>query len=79
VDAAVSFFAVSRRPVYRRMLTALGGPLANVDTLLPDIGLVDVAGSRAEYQMPRVDGGVRIAHFVLFVLDGDGVWRLKFL
>jgi hypothetical protein len=79
VEAAVSFVALSKRPAYRRMFTALGGPLVNVDALLPDIGLVDVVGVRAEYGMPRVDAGVRISHFVLFVLDADGVWRVKFL
>ena len=28
--------------------------------------------------MLRVDNGIRLSYYVLFVRDQDGIWRLKF-
>ncbi|MBI3455806.1 MAG: hypothetical protein HY002_08460 [Candidatus Rokubacteria bacterium] len=40
------------------------------------LALVDE--DQAEYQMIRVDDGLRLSYLVLFVRDADGLWRLKF-
>ncbi len=60
------------------MLTALGAQTANIDQILTNISFVDLQDVRAEYQMIRIDNGVRISHFILFVRDNDGIWRLMF-
>ncbi len=78
IDQALNFITLGKHASYRRMLTALGAQLANIDQILTDISLLERRGVRAEYQMLRVDNGIRISHFVLFVLDEDGIWRLKF-
>lgn len=78
IEGALNFVAASKRDSYRRMFTALGAQLANIDQTLTDISFVEHQGLRAEYQMIRVDNGVRISHFVLFVMDEDGIWRIKF-
>jgi len=78
VSRAVEAVALSSRDDYRDLLTALGPQLGNIDGILTDIGAVAFYEDAAEYQMIRVDGGVRLSYFVLFVRDGDGIWRLKF-
>jgi hypothetical protein len=78
IEGALNFVAAGKRDSYRRMFTALGAQLANIDQILTDISFVEHQGLRAEYQMIRVDNGVRISHFVLFVMDEDGIWRIKF-
>jgi hypothetical protein len=78
IEGALNFVAASKRDSYRRMFTALGAQLANIDQTLTGISFVEHQGLRAEYQMIRVDNGVRISHFVLVVMDEDGIWRIKF-
>lgn len=78
IDGALNFVTISKRPVYRGMFTALGPKLAQIDQILIDIGLVELRGVRAEYEMLRTDNGVPISHFVLFIMDDDGIWRVKF-
>lgn len=78
IGKALNFVALNDREGYIPLLTALGPQLSNIDRILTDISAVSFDGDRAEYQMIRVDNGVRISHFVLFVKDLDGIWRLKF-
>jgi hypothetical protein len=78
IDRALDFIATGKRPIYRSMFTALAPQLAQIDRILTDISLVELRGVRAEYQMLRMENGVRISHFVLFVMDDDGIWRIKF-
>ena len=78
IGKALNFVALNDREGYIPLLTALGPQLSNIDRILTDISAVSFDGDRAEHQMIRVDNGIRISHFILFVKDGDGIWRLKF-
>jgi len=78
IEQAIGFITFSKRENYRRMVTALGPNLASIDQILTDVSFVDSFGARAEYQMIRMDDGIRISHFVLFVMDEDGIWRIRF-
>ena len=78
VSRGLEAVALSARDDYRDLLTALGPQLGTIDAILTEIHAVAFHEEAAEYQMIRVDGGVRLSYFVLFVRDGDGIWRLKF-
>lgn len=78
IGKALDSIALSDRAGYLPLLTALGPQLSNIGRILTDISPVSFDGNRAEYQMVRIDNGIRISHFILFVKDGDGIWRLKF-
>jgi len=78
INQALESIVIAEREGYARLLSALGSQLSNIDTILTDISFVSLDGDRAEYQMIRIDNGVRISHFVLFVKDLDGIWRLRF-
>ena len=78
VEQALRSIVATDRDDYRALFNALMVPLTSIDTVLRDIALVAVGEKRVEYQMLRVDNGVRLSYFVLFVQDVDGVWRLKF-
>jgi hypothetical protein len=78
VDAALRSVALSARDDYRELLAGLTVSLSQIDLVLTDISLVALDDRRAEYQMIRTDDDVRLSYFVLFVKDGDGIWRLKF-
>jgi hypothetical protein len=78
IDPALAFVAQTERDGYRAMLNGLTRPLRDIDVILRDINFVGLYEGRAEYQMIRVDSGVRLSYLVVFVRDVDGVWRLGF-
>jgi hypothetical protein len=78
VATALQEIALTGRDGYGELFAALTSQFSQIDLILPGITFVSIADGRAEYQMIRVDNGVRLSHFVLFVKDNDGIWRLKF-
>lgn len=78
VTLAVSHIVAKRRSTYQAMLNALTVPYANIDQVLPNISFVEQRGIEAEYRMTVVEGGFQYSYLVLFAIDEDGVWRIKF-
>lgn len=76
VNKALDAIALMDRERYREVLTGLLAQSVNIDHVLTEISFVSLDERRAEYQMIRIDKGVRLSHFVLFVKDADGIWRL---
>jgi hypothetical protein len=79
VPAAVSLFASASRDAYQDQLTALAGAgaLSQVATDLGAISPVRIHGKAAEYELRAVQRGTSYSFYVLFVIDTDGVWRLR--
>lgn len=79
VPAAVALFAGASRDAYRDQLTALagGGALPQVAADLGAITPVRVLDRAAEYELKAVQRGTLYSFHVLFVIDTDGVWRLR--
>ncbi len=79
VTAAVALFAEASRDAYRDQLTALAGAgaLGQVAADLGGITAVKILGKAAEYELRAVRQGVAYSYHVLFVIDTDGVWRLR--
>ncbi len=67
----------STRGGYRELLNALTLPLGDIDVVLRDVSFVSTVDDRAEYQMIRVDAGIRLSYLVIFARDDDGVWRVE--
>ncbi|MGH7875608.1 MAG: beta strand repeat-containing protein [Candidatus Binatia bacterium] len=78
VSGAASHIALRRRATYEAMFNALTVPLANIDQVLTSISFLDQRGIEAEYEMMVNEGGVQYSFLVLFAIDEDGVWRVKF-
>ena len=79
VPAAVALFAGASRDAYRDQLTALAGvgALPQVAAALGAITPVKVLDRAAEYELKAVQRGTLYSFHVLFVIDTDGVWRLR--
>ncbi len=79
VPAAVALFAGASRDAYQEQLTALAGAgaLPQVAADLGPITAVRVLDRAAEYELRAVQQGVAYSFYVLFVVDTDGVWRLR--
>ena len=79
VPAAVAQFASTSRDAYQDQLAALAGvgALGQVAADLSTITPVRVLDRAAEYELRAVQRGIAYSFHVLFVLDTDGVWRLR--
>ncbi len=79
VAAAVSLFASASRDAYQDQLTALAGvgALSQVGADLGAITPVRIHDKAAEYELRAVQRGTPYSFYVLFVIDTDGVWRLR--
>jgi hypothetical protein len=78
VTLAVTHIVARRRATYQAMFSALTVPLANIDQVLTNIAPLELRGIEAEYEMTVSDGGSQYSFLVLFAIDEDGVWRIKF-
>src|SRR5262245_45839539 len=79
VAAAVALFATASRDAYQDQLTALAGvgALGQIAADLGTITPVRVLDRAAEYELRAVQRGTAYSFHVLFVVDADGVWRLR--
>jgi hypothetical protein len=79
VPAAVALFATASRDAYQDQLTALAGvgALGQIAADLGPITPVRVLDRAAEYELRAVQRGTAYSFHVLFVVDADGVWRLR--
>ena len=79
VPAAVALFAGASRDAYRDQLTALAG-VGALPQVAADLGAltpVKVLDRAAEYELRAVQRGTLYSFHVLFVIDTDGIWRLR--
>jgi len=76
---AVSLFATASRDAYQDQLTALAGvgALSQVAADLGAITPVRIHNRAAEYELRAIQRGTQYSFYVLFVIDTDGVWRLR--
>ena len=81
VPGAVALFADASRDAYQDQLTALAGAgaLPQVAADLGAITAVRVLDRAAEYELKAVQRGTLYSFHVLFVIDTDGIWRLRVL
>jgi len=79
VAGAVAMFASASRDAYQDQLTALAGAgaLGQIAADLGPITPVRVLDKAAEYELRAVQRGTVYSFHVLFVVDTDGVWRLR--
>ena len=78
IAGAVNYIVKSKRASYQTVFNNLTVPLANIDQVLPNITFVEQRGLNVEYETLRFDGANLISYLVVFVIDEDGVWRIKF-
>jgi hypothetical protein len=78
ISGAVRHIVMRRRATYEAMFNALTVPLTNIDQVLTNVTFLEQRGIEAEYEMIVTEGGVAYSFLVLFEIDEDGVWRVKF-
>jgi hypothetical protein len=79
VDAAARVFTESVREAYREQFSDLAsvGALSQVALDLGSLNLVRVHEGAVEYETRAVRDGMTYSFAVIFVIDRDGIWRLR--
>lgn len=77
VPRALGFIAAARRSQYDAVFRNLTVPLSAIDQVLTDLRFVQARGSTAEFEMLRTDARGELSYLVRFVVDEDGIWRLR--
>lgn len=75
---AADYLMKSKRATYQNVFNSLTVPFANIDNILGNITYEGQRGVNIEYEMLRQEGSDLVSYIVLFALDEDGVWRIKF-
>ena len=79
-DKALSYIAVANRQHYKEVYTALGRHLPEVARGMGDIQLITMEKTLAKYRQlsKKVNPGKQedVTHYVYFIVDKDGVWRV---
>lgn len=74
---AATYIVLSKRTNYQNIFDNLTVSFASIDQYLTNIIFVRQRGPNVEYKMVRTEGLNQAAYPVFFVLDEDGVWRIK--
>jgi hypothetical protein len=75
---AVALIHSDTRDRYREQFDQLSAAtLASVDSIMTDITFVGAGFGGAQYEMVRQENGQTFSYAVWFLLDQDGLWRLR--
>jgi hypothetical protein len=81
VEQALAYFTHGSQERYRQIFEAIGDQLITEGEALPDISLVILREAMGKYRIHRtvtIDGQtVTLTYWVYFILDTDGIWRIR--
>jgi hypothetical protein len=75
---AASYIVRAKQAFYQNIFNNLTISFSAIDQYLPNLTFVEQWHNAIEYQITRTEGPDQITYMVLFVIDDDGVWRIKF-
>jgi parallel beta-helix repeat protein len=76
INGALAHVAVGEHSKYRAAFQDLGPDLPSTASTLRGIVFVSFSGGIAEYATTQDRDGGTFVHFVYFMQDGDGVWKI---
>ena len=77
VSCALQFVTQRSRNRYQGVFQNLTAPFSAIDQVLTNIQFVQFRGQTAEFEMLRTDERGELSYLVRFVIDQDGIWRIK--
>jgi hypothetical protein len=77
IEKATAEFSERTRDAYRRQFTALANDLPRIAEEMGAAKLVEIEGDRAVYDLRTVRNGATYSFQLLFIRDGDGIWRIR--
>jgi hypothetical protein len=77
IEAALSYFTESSRDSFREQFTALKKKLPKIAREMGETRLVKADETFAECDFRSVENGTTFSYMLQFVLDSDGIWRIR--
>jgi hypothetical protein len=77
VEQAVSFFAIDSRERYRGIFNAVQSQLSDIAAGMELIQLITLENGMAKYRIRRQESAGEITYYIYFVIDKDGIWRIR--
>ena len=80
-STALQYVSFTSRARYERVFDDLAGNMFEVFDSLYNLQRIEANDTYAEYFVNQIDDdtGIVYAHFIYFVKDGDGIWRISTL
>jgi hypothetical protein len=75
---AASYIVKAKQSLYQNIFNNLTISFSAIDQYLPNLTFVEQRQNIVEYEVTRTEGPDEVTYMVQFVLDYDGVWRIKF-
>jgi hypothetical protein len=75
---AASYIVTAKQALYQNVFNNLTISFSAIDQYLPSLTLVEQWHNSVEYEITRTEGPDQVTYMVLFAIDEDGVWRIKF-
>jgi len=79
MEATLRVFALATRDTYRHTFSTLGANVPQWVANIRSLRLVEIRGRMAIYELTGLLNGVERSFSVTFIIDGDGIWRIRFI
>lgn len=80
IAEAVTLFDESQKNLYEELFTVLLDRLPQIAAEMEQISMIDIMNNRAQYRIQRTEthnsGTHTITHYIYFVMDEDGIWKI---
>jgi PKD repeat protein len=76
-EGAIRFFADSSKEMYRYNFTLMNNLLPQIASDIGQIQFVRMVENGAAYEMNAAQDGQVYSFYVLFVMDVDGIWKIR--
>ena len=77
IAGAAAYFSLRTRDVYSRQMTAMSSVLGQIVADMKGLTLLKVEGDKAIYDLRVEKAGVPYSFQLEFILDEDGLWRIR--
>jgi len=77
IDQAIGYFAQSSRERYRGIFSAVQSQLSDIVAGMGPIQFINLDNGVAKYRIRRQEAAGEITYHIFFVIDQDGIWRIK--
>ena len=77
IEQAISFFAQPSRERYRGIFNTIQSQLSDIVTGMGPIQFINLDNGVAKYRIRRQEAAGEITYYIFFVVDQDGIWRIK--
>jgi hypothetical protein len=77
IEQAMGFFAQSSRERYQGIFNVVQSQLSDIVEGMSAIQIIHIDNGVAKYRIRRQEAAGLITYYIYFVMDEDGIWRIK--